>query len=98
VVASGAEQSGQPIYTPLEIRRWMRLAVDRGRQSVSEGDPTKPYVGAVVVQKGKVVGTGYRGMVGAGNHAEYGVLPVWSVVFSLLNPRYPTPDPVGEPT
>jgi pyrimidine deaminase RibD-like protein len=71
----------------------MRLAVDLGKQSISEGDPTKPYVGAVVVQQGDVVGSGYRGMAGPGNHAEFGVLQriapellKGAVVFSTLEP------------
>jgi pyrimidine deaminase RibD-like protein len=81
------------LYEPSKIREWMRLVVDLGKQSVSEADPTKPNVGAVVVQEGEVVGSGYRGMTGSGNHAEYGVLQgiapellEGAVVFSTLEP------------
>src|ERR1700730_16546030 len=81
------------MYDESQIRRWMRMAVDLGRQSISEGDSTKPYVGAVVVQVGEVIGSGYRGMTGSGNHAEFGVLQGMTpeslegaVVFSTLEP------------
>ena len=81
------------MHEPSKLRDWMRLAVDLGKQSISEGDPAKPYVGAVVVQTGEVVGSGYRGMTGPGNHAEFGVLQGiapellnGAVVFSTLEP------------
>lgn len=71
----------------------MRMAVDLGKQSISEGDATKPYVGAVVVQDGVIVGSGYRGKTASGHHAEFGVLrdlaPEFlegSTVFSTLEP------------
>ena len=72
----------------------MRIAVDLGKKSLSEGDPTKPYVGAVVVKDGRVIGSGYRGMTQLGHHAEFGVLQGISdprlledgVVFSTLEP------------
>src|ERR1700694_3579684 len=76
-----------------QIRGWMRMAVDLGKKSRSEGDPTKPYVGAVVVKDGKVIGSGHRGMTNPGDHAEFGVLqgisPVdieGTVVYSTLEP------------
>lgn len=81
------------MYDPSEIRQWMRMAVDLGKRSISEGDPTKPYVGAVVVQDGNVVGSGHRGMTAPGHHAEFGVLQgippellEGAVVFSTLEP------------
>jgi pyrimidine deaminase RibD-like protein len=52
----------------------MRTAVDLGRQSIPENPPTNPYVGAVVVRNGEVIGSGFRGMAGRGTHAEFGVL------------------------
>jgi hypothetical protein len=36
-----------------ELRAWMRMAVDLGKKSVSEGDPTELYVGAVIVSDGQ---------------------------------------------
>ena len=70
----------------------MRLAVDLGRQSVTE-DRSKPHVGAVVVRGGIVLGSGYRGQSGEGNHAEFGVLQglestdlTGAIVFSTLEP------------
>ena len=82
------------MYDDAQLRGWMRMAVDLGKQSISEGDPTKPYVGAVVVKDGRVVGSGYRGMTEPGHHAEFGVLQGISepellenaVVFSTLEP------------
>lgn len=75
-----------------ELRTWMRLAVDLGKQSVSEND-LNPHVGAVVVKDGEVIGSGYRGQTGEGNHAEYGVLKgladtdlTGALVFSTLEP------------
>ena len=50
------------------------MAVDLGKLSISEGDPNKPYVGAVVVREGEVIGSGHRGMTAPGDHAEFGVL------------------------
>src|SRR3984885_7648952 len=78
----------------MQLRSWMRIAVDLGKKSLSEGDPTKPYVGAVVVKDGRVIGSGYRGMTQLGHHAEFGVLQGISdprlledgVVFSTLEP------------
>lgn len=74
------------------MRKWMRMAVDLGRQSVSE-DTSKPHVGAVVVKDGVVVGSGYRGETGEGHHAEYGVLSrladgdlSGAMVFTTLEP------------
>jgi pyrimidine deaminase RibD-like protein len=82
------------MYDDAQLRGWMRMAVDLGKKSISEGDPTKPYVGAVVVKDGDVVGSGYRGMAKPGHHAEFGVLQSISdpklledaVVFSTLEP------------
>lgn len=81
------------VYNAAQLRGWMRMAVDLGKRSVSEGDPTKPYVGAVMVREGRVIGTGYRGKTGPGHHAEFGLLQTiteeeaegaW--VFSTLEP------------
>ena len=75
-----------------ELRRCMRLAVDLGKQSVSEGRGN-PLVGAVVVKDGDVIGSGFRGETGEGDHAEYGVLKslgdvdlTGAVVFTTLEP------------
>ncbi|WAC92220.1 deaminase [Mycobacterium sp. Aquia_213] len=80
-------------FSESDLRRWMRTAVDLGKQSVAEQGKVTPYVGAVVVKDGEVVGSGYRGKTGAGNHAEYGVLKgladtdlTGAQVFSTLEP------------
>jgi pyrimidine deaminase RibD-like protein len=52
-------------------RRFARLAIDEARKSVPENDGRPhPWVGAVVVKDGKVLGTAHRGEV-PGNHAEF---------------------------
>jgi pyrimidine deaminase RibD-like protein len=82
--------TGTGMYSEEQLRQWMRMAVDLGKQS---GDPFNPYVGAVVVKDGKVIGGGHRGMTAPGDHAEFGVLkgldPAQhngATVFSTLEP------------
>jgi len=51
--------------------RFARLAIEEARKSVPENDGRPhPMVGAVVVKKGSVLATAYRGEA-KGNHAEY---------------------------
>ncbi len=51
--------------------KFARLAIDEARKSVPENDGRPhPWVGAVVVKDGKVLGTAHRGEV-PGNHAEF---------------------------
>lgn len=51
--------------------KFMRLAIEEARKSVSENDNrVHPKVGAVVVKDGQVLSTAYRGEQ-PGNHAEY---------------------------
>lgn len=50
----------------------MELAIKVARES--HGDASSPRVGAVAVLKGNVLGTGFRGEVEAGEHAEYTLL------------------------
>ena len=80
------------MHSEADLRSWMRLAVDLGKRSVAEDD-LKPHVGAVVVRDNRVIGSGYRGLAGEGNHAEYGVLLelaesnlIGAQVFTTLEP------------
>ena len=51
--------------------KFMRLAIEQARKSISENDNrVHPKVGAVVVKDGQVLSTAYRGEQ-PGNHAEY---------------------------
>lgn len=56
-------------------RELMRMAVDLGKKSIGEErrDPP-PRVGVVFSEDGEVLGSGFRGDTGSGDHAEYGVL------------------------
>lgn len=81
------------MYDEAHLREWMRMAVDLGRHSIPENPTTNPYVGAVVVRDGQVIGSGFRGMAGPGAHAEFGVLQdidpdllKGATVFSTLEP------------
>ena len=80
------------VPSDVELRQWMRLAVDLGKRCVSE-DRGKPLVGAVIVKDGKVLGSGFRGETNEGDHAEYGVLKrlgdidlTGALVFTTLEP------------
>jgi pyrimidine deaminase RibD-like protein len=59
----------------MDIKAFMSLAVEEGKKSQTEerGDHA-PLVGAVLVKDGLVLGKTYRGIMGAGNHAEFCLL------------------------
>ncbi len=58
-------------HTADSDRKYARLSIDEARKSVPENDGRPhPWVGAVVVKDGKVLGTAHRGEV-PGNHAEF---------------------------
>lgn len=52
----------------------MRLAIQEARRSCGEDGRIHPYVGAVVVRDGQVLGTACRGDQDPREHAEFGVL------------------------
>jgi pyrimidine deaminase RibD-like protein len=60
-------------FTQLLIdRKFCDMAVEEAKKSITEKDgELHPFVGAVVVKDGKVLGTGFRGETGEGRHAEY---------------------------
>ena len=82
------------MYDEEQIRGWMRMAVDLGRKTDTQGDSRIPRVGAVIVNDGLVIGSGYRGMNDPRHHAEFEVLRSittpellsGAVVFSTLEP------------
>ncbi|HEX77105.1 MAG TPA: tetratricopeptide repeat protein [Dehalococcoidia bacterium] len=54
---------------------YMNLAIEEAKKSRPEPDGrAHPKVGVVVVRDGKILGTGYRGEISFGDHAEYTVL------------------------
>ncbi|HEX9984210.1 MAG TPA: deaminase [Thermoanaerobaculia bacterium] len=60
--------------TPDEIA-FMRMAIDEARKTKFEADrESRPYVGAVAVRDGEVLGTAYRGELALGEHAEFTLL------------------------
>ena len=74
---------------------FMKLAVALARRSRSERDRrTHPKVGVVVVKKGRVLATAYRGERKAGEHGEYTALErklarralVGATVYTTLEP------------
>jgi pyrimidine deaminase RibD-like protein len=55
-------------------RRFMQEAVDAALLSrFEEGEP-RPFVGAVLVKNGKMLGSAFRGEDALGDHAEFGLL------------------------
>lgn len=56
-----------------DVKEFMRLSIDAGKKSVSEGG-VKPKVGVVIVRDGVVLGVSYRGETGDGRHAEFGLI------------------------
>jgi diaminohydroxyphosphoribosylaminopyrimidine deaminase/5-amino-6-(5-phosphoribosylamino)uracil reductase len=76
-------------------QQWMRRAIDLSKLSVTEPERLKPppSVGVVIVKAGQLLGEGYRGKSGDGEHAEYGVLKdlgfprlEGAVVYTTLEP------------
>lgn len=56
-------------------KKFIEFAIDIARKSKPEPDNRiHPSVGVVVVKNGKIIATGYRGELCAGEHAEYTVL------------------------
>jgi pyrimidine deaminase RibD-like protein len=54
-----------------DYAKYMRIAVDVGKQSQPEDNRIHPRVGAVLVSDGFLLGTAFRGELGRGDHAEY---------------------------
>lgn len=80
---------------------YMKLAIEIAAMSLAEDDRTRPMVGAVLVQDGKILKTGYRGEKGLGNHAEYALLEkklgknkvAGATVYTTLEPCITRNDP-----
>jgi pyrimidine deaminase RibD-like protein/NTP pyrophosphatase (non-canonical NTP hydrolase) len=72
----------------------MDLAIREARRSSPEDGRIHPNVGAVVLLNGEVIGSGHRGELGAGDHAEFTVLErklgdrsiTGSTVYTTLEP------------
>jgi pyrimidine deaminase RibD-like protein len=76
-------------------RRWMALALDEARKSVSAGAKADPFVGAVAVDaKGCLIASAHRGELKPGDHAEYTLLEkklanrslIGATLYSTLEP------------
>jgi pyrimidine deaminase RibD-like protein len=64
-------QQAKAMQPLLDDRKFVRMAIDEARKSVSEKDDrVHPKVGAVVVKDGRVLSTAHRGEQ-PGNHAEF---------------------------
>ena len=74
--------------------RFMRLAVQEAKRSVSEDKRPHPKVGSVVVKDGRVLASGCRGDLEPGDHAEFTTLEkklanrtlAGSTVYTTLEP------------
>lgn len=53
------------------IEELMRIAIDNGKESVSEDGKLSPKVGAAIFRNGEILGAAFRGQLGEGDHAEY---------------------------
>jgi len=53
------------------IDKLMRVAIDSGKNSVSEEGKLSPKVGAAIFKDGQILGSSFRGEKGEGDHAEY---------------------------
>jgi len=53
------------------IDKLMRMAIDNGKNSVSEDGKLSPKVGAAIFKDGQILGAAFRGQLGEGDHAEY---------------------------
>ncbi len=89
--------TGQPEAVTVALRddqTHMRLAIQEARRSRGEENRIHPYVGAVVVRSGQVIGTACRGDQDPRDHAEFGVLEkklprerlAGSTVYTTLEP------------
>jgi pyrimidine deaminase RibD-like protein len=56
------------------IDKAMRIAIDSGKNSVSEEGKISPKVGVVIIKNGEILGYSFRGQLGDGDHAEYTLL------------------------
>jgi pyrimidine deaminase RibD-like protein len=56
------------------IEEQMRIAIDSGKNSVSEDGKLSPKVGAVIIKDGNILGSAFRGQFGDGDHAEFTLL------------------------
>jgi pyrimidine deaminase RibD-like protein len=65
------DEGADSIFLPRD-RKFCELAVELAKKSVHENDgELHPYVGAVVVNDGQIISTGFRGETGEGRHAEF---------------------------
>lgn len=53
------------------VEELMRIAIDNGKESVSEDGKLSPKVGAAIFKNGEILGAAFRGQLGEGDHAEY---------------------------
>nr|HEX4316496.1 deaminase [Kofleriaceae bacterium] len=71
---SPTQQPAAALVAPND-RAFALMALEEARQSKHEADGRlHPFVGAVVVRDGKVVGKAHRGEMGEGDHGEFTVL------------------------
>jgi pyrimidine deaminase RibD-like protein len=75
-------------------RAFMEVALEEARLSVSEDGQVRPFVGAIAVRDGEILGSAHRGESAPGDHAEFVLLEkkladvtlAGSTVFTTLEP------------
>lgn len=73
-------------------RQFQEHAIELAQRSVQEKSP-KLFVGAVLVKDGEVLGEGFRGQPGVGDHAEFGILKTRDVETTRGATMYTTLEP-----
>jgi pyrimidine deaminase RibD-like protein/NTP pyrophosphatase (non-canonical NTP hydrolase) len=79
---------------PEDDQKFARIAVELARNCRSEPHKVSPFVAAIAVKDGEVVGTAFRGELGVGEHAEFTLLErklqnqalVGSTIYVTLEP------------
>lgn len=54
--------------------KFMKLAIEEAKKSISKKDMTPLYVGVVIVKDGKILAKSHKGEISEGDHAEYTAL------------------------
>jgi pyrimidine deaminase RibD-like protein len=90
----GAPNISSPKHLTSSAKKAMELAISVARQAGAEDARLHPKVGAVLVRDDQILGSAFRGELGAGDHAEFtllqkklfGINLSGSILFTTLEP------------